>query len=107
MAYGTSISILYSGRSAAPKPHAITLPAGSSGGAVYGSPGANLLMAYGTSLSGNNAVTGGAIHCDGCQQLTMTTEAIVQNNTADQGGGAYCSQCECVLLQDITFQDNM
>lgn len=80
--------------------------AGSSGGAVYGSPGANLLLAYESSLSENSAVTGGAIHCDGCQQLTMTTETVVHSNTADHGGGAYCSQCECVLLQDIKFQNN-
>ena len=73
---------------------------------MYGSPGANLLIAYGTSLSDNTAVTGGAIQCDGCQQLTMTTQAVVQSNTAEQGGGAYCSQCECVLLQDIVFQNN-
>lgn len=81
--------------------------AGSSGGAVYGSPGANLLMAFNTVLSNNSAITGGAVHCDGCQQLTMTTEAVVQSNTAEQGGGAYCSQCECVLYQDVIFQDNM
>lgn len=73
---------------------------------MYGSPGANLLMAYNSVLSDNNATTGGAIQCDGCQQLTMTTNAVVQSNTAEEGGGAYCSQCECVLFQDIMFQDN-
>ena len=73
---------------------------------MYGSPGANLLMAYGTSLSSNEATTGGAIHCDGCQQLTMTTSAVAQSNRAQQGGGAYCNQCECVLFQDILFQNN-
>ena len=73
---------------------------------MYGSPGANLLMAFNTTLSENSAVTGGAVHCDGCQQLTMTTEAVVRDNTANQGGGAYCSQCECVLFQNVTFENN-
>lgn len=73
---------------------------------MYGSPGANLLLAFDSSLSDNSAVTGGAVHCDGCQQLTMTTQAVVRDNTADLGGGAYCSQCECVLFQNATFENN-
>ncbi len=81
--------------------------AGSSGGAVFGSSGANLVIAYGTVLSQNTAITGGALHCTACQQLTMTTAAVVESNQAQAGGGAYCDQCECVLFQDVQFLSNM
>lgn len=80
--------------------------AASSGGAVFGSSGANLVIAYGSVLSDNTAATGGAIHCDACQQLTMTTGAVVQSNHAASGGGAYCNLCECVLFQDVHFLSN-
>lgn len=82
------------------------MSAAASGGALFGNSGANLLIAYGTVMSGNSAMTGGAVHCDSCQQLTMTTGAIVESNHAAVGGGACCLTCECVLFQDVHFLNN-
>lgn len=82
------------------------MSAAASGGALFGNSGANLLIAYGSVMSGNAAMTGGGVHCDSCQQLTMTTGTTVESNHAAQGGGACCLTCECVLFQDVHFLNN-
>lgn len=58
------------------------------GGGIYGTDDANIVITNTTTFAGNTAATGGAVSCVNCHNLTLLLDVEMTANHAVQSGGA-------------------
>ena len=79
---------------------------GGDGGGLYVSNGANVTIAEGTIITGNQAERGGGVFVETGGQLTMTGGTISNNTASSMGGGVYPYSSDGFVMKGGTIDRN-
>lgn len=92
---------LFIGNLTATGNHAVT------GGGVYGTDDASIIIANGSTFDGNTASSqGGALACVGCASLALLEGSMMSNQAALSGGALYIEASTAVRSEDVQYNGN-
>lgn len=92
---------LFMGNVTATNNHAVT------GGAVYGTDDASIMIGNGSTFDGNTAsANGGALACVECGSLTLLGGSMTSNQANLSGGALYTEASMALQLEDVQYTGN-
>ncbi len=86
----------------------LTDSAASTGGSIYGTDLASMVISNSTHISSNRAATnGGGISCEDCAPVTLQLQVAISSNQADTSGSAvFCDSCTTNVSNDTQYTQN-